>query len=76
MEFLNMKVLKELKPSGKMTRLAQEIRDSKYLLVMSSDSDKVSYIDIFDLKDYSQVFNLKKENLCHIITRVFNISRR
>ena len=66
MEFLNMKVLKELKPSGKMTRLAQEIRDSKYLLVMSSDSDKVSYIDIFDLKDYSQVFNLKKENLCFI----------
>jgi hypothetical protein len=61
-----MKVLKELKPSGKMTRLAQEIRDSKYLLVMSSDSDKVSYIDIFDLKDYSQVFNLKKENLCFI----------
>ena len=45
MDFQSMKVLKELKPSGKMTSLSQEIRDSKYLLVMSSDSDKVSYVD-------------------------------
>ena len=66
MDFKNMKVIKEIKPSGKMARLAQEIRDSKYLLIMSGDTDKVSYIDIYDLKDYSQVFSLNQEKLCFI----------
>ena len=33
MDFKDMKVIKEIKPSGKMTRIAQEIRDSKYLLL-------------------------------------------
>ena len=61
-----MQVIKEIKPSGKMTRFAQEIRDSKYLLVMSRDSQKVAYIDIFDLNNYSQIFNLKRENLSFI----------
>ena len=66
MDFKDMKVIKEIKPSGKMTRIAQEIRDSKYLLIMSGDSEEVSYIEIYDLKDYSNVLSLKQENLSFI----------
>ena len=66
MDFQNMKVIKEIKPSGKMVRLIHEIRDSKYLLVFSADSESSAFIDIFDIKDYSQVFSIKRENLCYI----------
>ena len=66
MDFKDMKIIKELKPSGKMARIAQEIRDSKYLLIMSQESDELSFIDIYDLKDYSKVFSLKQENLTFI----------
>ena len=55
MDFKDMKVVKELKPSGKMSRIINEIRDSKYLLVLSSDQERVSYIDIYDAKDYSNI---------------------
>jgi len=61
-----MKVIKEIKPSGKMSRLTFEIKDAKYLLVFSSDSDQVSYIDIFDIKDYNKIFSEKRESLCCI----------
>ena len=33
---------------------------------MSGDSDKVSFIDIYDLKDYSHVLSLIQEKLCFI----------
>ena len=66
MDFKNMKVIKEIKPSGKMARLIYEIRDSKYMLVLSSNSDKDSYIDVFDMQNYSQIFSLQKKNLCYI----------
>ena len=33
---------------------------------MSGDSDEVSFIDIYDLKDYSHVLSLKQEKLCFI----------
>ena len=61
-----MKVIKEIKPIGKRIRLIQEIRDSKYLLVLSAKTEEESYIEIFDLKDYSQVFNEKRPSLCCI----------
>ena len=67
MDFKDMKVVKELKPSGKMSRLINEIRDSKYLLVLSSDQERVSYIDIYDAKDYSNIFSQKKESLYFIM---------
>ena len=66
MDFKNMKVIKEIKPIGKRIRLIQEIRDSKYLLVLSAKTEEESYIEIFDLKDYSQVFNEKRPSLCCI----------
>ena len=66
MDFQNMKVIKEIKPSGKMVRLIHEIRDSKYLLVLSADSESSAIIDIFDIKDYSKIFSIKRENLCYI----------
>ena len=66
MDFQNMKVIKEIKPSGKMARLIYEIRDSKYLLVFSADSESSAFLDIYDIKDYSLVFNLKREKLCYI----------
>jgi hypothetical protein len=66
MDFQNMKVVQEIKPSGKMARLIFEIKDSKYLLVLSSNSEQVSYIDIFDIKNYTKVFSEKKESLCCI----------
>ena len=66
MDFKNMKVVKEIKASGKRIRLIQEIRDSKYLLVLSAKTEEESYIEIFDLKDYSQVFNEKRPSLCCI----------
>ena len=53
-----MKVIKEIKPSGKMVRLIHEIRDSKYLLVFSADSESSAFIDIFDIKYYSKVFSI------------------
>ena len=61
-----MKVINEIKPIGKRIRLIQEIRDSKYLLVLSAKTEEESYIEIFDLKDYSQVFNEKRTSLCCI----------
>lgn len=61
-----MKVVQEIKPSGRMARLIFEIKDSKYLLVFSANSEKVSYIDIFDIKNYEKVFSEKKESLCCI----------
>ena len=61
-----MKMITKIKPSGKMVRYIQEIRDSKYLLVFSANSEEVSYIDIFKLKDFSNVFSEKRENLCYI----------
>ena len=67
MDFKDMKVVKELKPSGKMSRIINEIRDSKYLLVLSSDQERVSYIDIYDAKDYSNIFSQKKESLYFIM---------
>ena len=70
MDFKDMKVVKELKPSGKMSRIINEIRDSKYLLVLSSDQERVSYIDIYDAKDYSNIFSQKKEisnNIVYIL---------
>ena len=66
MDFKNMKVVKEIKASGKRIRLIQEIRDSKYLLVFSMKSEEEGFIDIFDLKDYSQVFSEKRASLCCI----------
>lgn len=66
MDFQNMKVVKEIKVSGKMARLIREIRDSKYLLVLSANSEKNSFIDIYDINDYSNVFTLQRESLCHI----------
>ena len=67
MDFKDMKVVKELKPSGKMSRIINEIRDSKYLLVLSSDQERVSYIDIYDAKDYSNIFSQKRESLYFIM---------
>ena len=67
MDFQSMKLIKEIKPIGKMTRLIQEIMDSKYLLVLSANSEKSSYIEILDINDYSQVFNIKRDGLCYII---------
>ena len=61
-----MKVVKEIKASGKRIRLIQEIRDAKYLLVFSMKSEEEGFIDIFDLKDYSQVFSEKRASLCCI----------
>ena len=66
MDFKNMKVVKEIKASGKRIRLIQEIRDAKYLLVFSMKSEEEGFIDIFDLKDYSQVFSEKRASLCCI----------
>lgn len=66
MDFQNMKVIKEIKPAGRMVRLIQEIRESKYLLVLSAKSEKTYFIDIYDLKDYSNVFNIMKKNLYYI----------
>lgn len=66
MDFQNMKVVQEIKPSGKMARLIFEIKDSKYLLLLSSNSEQESYIDIFDIKNYTKVFSEKKESLCCI----------
>jgi hypothetical protein len=66
MDFQNMKVVQEIKPSGRMARLIFEIKDSKYLLVFSANSEKVSYIDIFDIKNYEKVFSEKKDSLCCI----------
>ena len=66
MDFKNMKVIKEIKPIGKRIRLIQEIRDAKYLLVFSMKSEEEGFIDIFDLKDYSQVFSEKRASLCCI----------
>ena len=62
-----MKILKELKPIGKMSRLIYEIMDSKYLLVLSADSEEASYIEILDINDYSEVFSTKRESLCFLI---------
>ena len=61
-----MKMIKEIKPSGKMSRLISEIKDAKYLLVLSADSEQVSYIDIYDIKDYNKIFTEKRESLCCI----------
>ena len=66
MDFQNMELKKEIKPSGKIVRYVQEIRDSKYLLVFSSKSEKFGHIDIFDINDYSQVFSEKREHLVYI----------
>ena len=66
MDFQNMKVIKEIKPGGKMTRLTFEIKEAKYLLVLSSDSENFSFIDIFDIKDYTKIFTDKRESLCCI----------
>ena len=66
MDFQNMKVIKEIKPGGKMARLTFEIKEAKYLLVLSSDSEKASYIDIFDIKDFTKIFTDKRESLCCI----------
>ena len=66
MDFKNMKVVKEIKASGKRIRLIQEIRDARYLLVFSMKSEEEGFIDIFDLKDYSQVFSEKRASLCCI----------
>ena len=63
MDFQKMKVIKEIKPSGKMVRSISEVKDSKYILVFSSDSEKSNYIEIYDLNDYSQVFSQKMEEL-------------
>ena len=67
MDFQNMQVVKEIKPSGKVARLIYEIRDSKYLLVLSADSESSAYIEVFNIKDYSKVFSLKRENLYYIL---------
>ena len=67
MDFQNMKVTKEIKPSGKMARLIYEIRDSKYLLIFSSDSERDGYIDIFDIDGNNKIFSEKKDSLCYII---------
>ncbi len=66
MDFQNMKVIKEIKPSGKMARFIQEIRDSKYLLVFSANSEENSFIEIFDINDYSTVFSENRKSLCYI----------
>ena len=66
MDFQSMKVITIVKPSGKMVRAMQEIRDSKYLLVYSANSEQDSFIDILNIKDYSKVFTEKRENLCYI----------
>ena len=66
MDFQNMKVIKEIKPGGKMARLTFEIKEAKYLLVLSSDSENFSFIDIFDIKDYTKIFTDKRESLCCI----------
>ena len=44
-----------------------EIRDSKYLLLYSSDGERVSYIDIFDINGDNKLFSEKREKLCCII---------
>lgn len=66
MDFQNMQLIKEIKPSGRAARLIHEIRDSKYLLVLSANSESSAFIEVFDIKDYSQIFSLKRENLCYI----------
>ena len=66
MDFQNMKLITEIKPSGKFVRFIQEIRGSKYLLSYSANSEKDAFIDIFDKKDYSKVFSEKRNNLCYI----------
>ena len=66
MDFQNMKLMTLIKPSGKMVRFIQEIRDSKYFLVFSANSDRDGYIDIFDIKNNSKVFSEKRDSLCYI----------
>ena len=61
-----MKLMTLIKPSGKMVRFIQEIRDSKYFLVFSANSDRDGYIDIFDIKNNSKVFSEKRDSLCYI----------
>ena len=67
MDFKNMQVVKEIKPTGQISQSFCDIMHSKYLLIFSIDLEENSIVDIFDLNDYSKVFTFKREDLCKII---------